>query len=139
MDVGGTVKRTAALLVGGALVVLGIAMLVLPGPGLLVVLAGLLVLALKFPAVERYVDPVRDRALQAAEESIASPARLAASVAGGVLLIGAGVVWGLVPTLPLGGWGTGAGLIVSGVVVLGLLAYSARRVARRRTGSRHPR
>lgn len=135
MGVRRTVKQTGALVGGGALVLLGVAMLILPGPGLLVVLAGLIVLALQFPWVGRYVDPVRDRARHAAEESVASPLRLAASVFGGLVLIGLGVAWGirLVSWLPLQGWSTGAGLIVSGVVVLALLGYSYRRV-RGRTG-----
>jgi hypothetical protein len=46
---------------------------VLPGPGLLLVLAGLIVLAAEFPALERYVDPVRDPAMKAAEDSVSSP------------------------------------------------------------------
>lgn len=128
-------KRVAALLAGGVLVIIGIALLVLPGPGLLLVLAGMLVLASQFPSVDKYVDPVQDRAMQAAEESVSSPLRIAGSVLAGVGLIVAGVVWGLVKTLPLGGWPTGSGLILSGIVLLALLAYSYRRVQeRRRTG-----
>jgi hypothetical protein len=45
-----------------------------------------------------------------------------------VVLIVAGVVWGLYPTLPLGGWPTGASLIVSGLILLTLLVVSYRRV-----------
>jgi hypothetical protein len=119
-------KRGAVLVGGGVLVLVGIVLLVLPGPGLLLVLAGLLVLSNEFPAVDRYVDPVRDRALQAAEESVSSPLRITGSVLAGLALIGAGVLWGLVPTLPLGGWATGSSLILSGIVLLVLLGYSYR-------------
>lgn len=126
------VKRGAILVAGVLLLLVGIALLVLPGPGLLLVLAGLVVLAGEFPAVEKYVDPVRDRALKAAEETVSSPLRIAASVLAGLLLIAAGVVWGLVKTLPLGGWPTGSSLILSGLVLLGLLVYSYRRVQSRR-------
>ena len=133
-DTGGTraAKRIAALVGGGALVLIGVVLLVLPGPGLLLVLAGLLVLANQFPSVEKYVDPVQDRALQAAEESVSSPLRVAGSVLAGLALVAAGVVWGLFPTLPLGGWATGSGLILSGIVLLALLVYSYRRVRERR-------
>ena len=133
-DTGGTraAKRAAALVGGGALVLIGVVLLVLPGPGLLLVLAGLLVLANQFPSVEKYVDPVQDRALQAAEESVSSPLRVAGSVLAGLALVAAGVVWGLFPTLPLGGWATGSGLILSGIVLLALLVYSHRRVRERR-------
>lgn len=124
-------KRAGVAVIGGLLLVAGVAMLVLPGPGLLLVLAGLLTLASEFPALERYVDPVRDRAMKAAEDSVSSPLRIALSVAAGLGLIAAGVVWGLVPSLPLGGWSTGSSLILSGLVLLGLLVWSYRRVHRR--------
>jgi hypothetical protein len=125
-------KRVAALVGGGVVLLVGIALLVLPGPGLLLVLAGLIILANEFPAVEKFVDPVQDRAMKAAEESVSSPLRIAGSVLAGLLLVGAGVVWGLFPALPLGGWPTGSSLILSGVVLLALLVYSYRRVQARR-------
>jgi hypothetical protein len=113
--------------VGALLVVAGGLLLVLPGPGLLLVLAGLIVLASEFPALRRYVEPVRKRAMQAAEASVSSPWRIAGSVAAGLALIAAGVVWGVRPSLPFGGWGTGVSLILSGLILLGLLVWSYRR------------
>jgi uncharacterized membrane protein YhiD involved in acid resistance len=130
------VKRAGALLGGGALVVVGIALLVLPGPGLLLVFAGLYVLSQQFPAVDKYVDPVRDRALQAAEESVSTPARVAFSVLSGVALVAAGIVWGMRPSLPFGGWSTGSSLILSGIILWALLIYSYRRVRARAGGPR---
>jgi hypothetical protein len=127
----GPAKRIAVLVAGGLLVVIGIVLLVLPGPGLLLVLAGLLVLSSEFPAVNRYIDPIEHRAMQAAEQSVSSPLRLTCSILAGLGLIAAGVVWGLVKTLPLGGWPTGTSLILSGVALLGLLIYSYRRVRAR--------
>ncbi|GAA3465050.1 hypothetical protein GCM10018963_70630 [Saccharothrix longispora] len=128
-------KKVGVVVAGGALLVVGVLLLVLPGPGLLLVLAGLVVLASEFPALERYVDPVRDRAMKAAEDSVASPLRLAGSVLAGLLLIAAGVVWGLVESLPFGGWSTGSSLVLSGLVLLGLLVWSYRRV-RAKAGGR---
>lgn len=109
----------------------------LPGPGLLLVLGGLLVLGHGFPAAQRFVDPVRRRAMAAADQSVASPIRVAFSVLTGLALIAAGVVWGLVPGLPLAGWATGSSLILSGLVLLGLLAFSYRRVHGRRSHTAH--
>jgi hypothetical protein len=123
-------KRVVATVGGGLLVVLGVAMLVLPGPGLLVVLAGLVVLSTEYPAVGRYVDPVRARAMHGAEESVSTPLRLAASTAFGCALVVAGAVWIYDPGVPLGGAGVGISLVVSGLAVLALLAYSWRRVRR---------
>ncbi|WP_240686727.1 PGPGW domain-containing protein [Amycolatopsis suaedae] len=125
-------KRAVVLVVGGALTLVGIALLVLPGPGLLLVLAGLVTLASEFPKLERYVDPVRDRAMKAAEDSVSSPLRIAGSVLAGLALVAAGVVWGLVPGLPLGGWSVGSSLILSGIVLFVLLGYSHHRVRERR-------
>lgn len=119
--------------VGGSLLLLtGVALLVLPGPGLLLVLGGMLVLANGFPAAQRFVDPIERRAIQAAEESVSSPLRIAFSVGTGLVLITAGVVWWLRPNLPLGGWPTGISLILSGLILLTLLVVSHRRVKRRR-------
>ncbi|MEC3976059.1 PGPGW domain-containing protein [Amycolatopsis sp. H20-H5] len=132
MATGNPVKRVTVAVTGGAVLLVGIALLVLPGPGLLLVLAGLLILSSEFPALERYVDPVQERAMKAAEDSVSSPLRIAGSVLAGLLLIGAGVAWGLVPGLPLGGWSTGSSLILSGLVLLGLLVWSYRRVQARR-------
>lgn len=128
-------KRIGAALAGGLLVVAGLAMLVLPGPGLLVVLAGLLVLSSEFPAVERLVEPVRSRAMQAAEQSVATPVRLAGSTVFGCALVAAGAVWIYDPGVPLGGASVGTGLIISGLAVLALLVYSYRQV-RGRSGAR---
>lgn len=121
-------KRVLVFTVGGLLVLAGIVLLVLPGPGLLLVLGGLLVLSSEFPAVDRYIDPIQERAMQAAEESVSTPLRLAGSILAGVGLIGMGVLWGVVKTLPLGGWPTGSSLILSGVLLLGVLVYSYRHV-----------
>jgi hypothetical protein len=134
----GVGKRVACAVAGGLLVVVGVVLLVLPGPGLLCVLGGLLVLAHGFPAVERYVDPVQDRAMKAAEESVSTPLRVAFSVGTGLVLIAAGVVWGLRPSLPLGGWATGTSLILSGIILLALLVVSYRRVRGQRRGAEPP-
>lgn len=128
------VKRATMSLVGGVILLIGVALLVLPGPGLLLVLAGLIILAGEFPALERHVDPVRDRAMKAAEDSVSSPLRIAGSVLAGLGLIAAGVVWGLrvFSWLPFAGWSTGSSLILSGIVLFALLAWSYRKVQARR-------
>lgn len=131
----GFAKRVACGVGGGLLLLVGVALLVLPGPGLLLVLAGLLVLANGFPAAQRFVDPVERRAMHAAEESVSSPVRMVFSIGTGVVLIAAGVVWWVVPGLPLGGWPTGASLILSGLILLGVLVVSYRHVRSRRTSS----
>ncbi|MET9193520.1 PGPGW domain-containing protein [Streptomyces olivaceus] len=123
-----SVRRTLLGVLGALVLVVGVALLVLPGPGLLLVLAGVVLLARAVPALDRFVAPVRVRAMRAAEESVSSDWRIAGSVLVGVFLVAAGVVWGLVPGLPYSGWATGASLIVSGLVLFTLLVWSRRRV-----------
>src|SRR3954470_7748707 len=129
----GLAKRVACGVGGGLLLVLGVVLLVLPGPGLLLVLAGLLVLANGFPAAQKFVDPGERRAMEADGEGVASPLRMVFSIGTGVVLIAAGVVWWVVPGLPLGGWPPGARLILSGLILLGLLVVSYRRVQAKKT------
>ncbi|MFD8491732.1 PGPGW domain-containing protein [Amycolatopsis sp. NPDC059657] len=128
------VKRVALTVAGGLLVIVGVVLLVLPGPGLLLVLAGLLILAAEFPALERFVDPVQERAMKAAEDSVSSPLRIAGSVLAGLALLAAGILWGLraFPWLPFPGWSTGSSLIISSIILFALLIWSYRRVRARR-------
>jgi hypothetical protein len=125
---GGSVRRVLVAVAGGLLTVIGVVLLVLPGPGLLLVLAGLLVLASEFPAVQRYVAPVRERAMKTAEDSVASPWRIALTTTGGALLIAAGIVWATQDWIPLSSWSSGSSLILSGLIVFALLIWSYRRV-----------
>ena len=63
-----TAWRSLVLVVGIALVGAGVALLVLPGPGILVVLAGLAVLASEFPWARRALHWVRARARTAVRD-----------------------------------------------------------------------
>lgn len=127
-------KRVTVSLIGSVVLLVGVALLVLPGPGLLLVLAGLVILASEFPTLEKHIDPVRDRAMKAAEDSVSSPLRIAGSVLVGLGLIASGIAWGLrlFPWLPFAGWSTGSSLIVSGLVLFALLGWSHRKVRARR-------
>jgi hypothetical protein len=49
-------RRIGVAIAGVALILVGIVLLVLPGPGLLLIAAGLGLLATEFPAVRRFVD-----------------------------------------------------------------------------------
>ena len=50
------VRRVVVANVGGVLLLTGAALLVLPGPGLLVIAAGVAVLSLEFPWARRVLD-----------------------------------------------------------------------------------
>jgi hypothetical protein len=126
------VKSVGYAVGGGVVLLVGVALLVLPGPGLLLVLAGVILLSHAFPRLERFIAPVRDRAMKAAEESVASPFRIFLSGLAGCALIAAGIVWGVVPDLPFGGWPTGASIILSGFMLFALLIYSHRQLTKSR-------
>jgi hypothetical protein len=130
--------RSIGRTVGGwLLVVLGAAALVLPGPGLLLLLAGLVVLSQEYEWAERRVEPVRQKAYTVARSSVSSNLRILASVLASLAIVAVGIVWWLDPEipeigpvgpdLPLGGWSTGSGIVISGLAALALVVYSVRR------------
>jgi len=59
-------RRVAIAVIGGTIVLLGVAMLVLPGPGLLTIVAGLAVLGLEFAFARRWLR----RAKKAARDAV---------------------------------------------------------------------
>ena len=54
-------RRLAVLAVGGTVLLLGLALLVLPGPAFLVIPLGLAILALEFGWARRWLRQVRER------------------------------------------------------------------------------
>lgn len=90
--------RLGVLAVGAALVVAGVAMLVLPGPGWAVVILGLVVLASEFAWAQRLLDPVRriaDRGVSAIRSRRHGRAILTGLVAAGIASLVAGVAVGV--------------------------------------------
>ena len=67
-------RKIAIAAVGFPVVAVGIALLVLPGPGLLVIAAGLAILSLEFEFADRYLKNVRKR-LEALPDKIRSRKR----------------------------------------------------------------
>lgn len=59
-------RRIAVAVIGLSVVLFGAALLVLPGPGILVVFAGLSILALEFAWARRLVKKAREKSLQLA-------------------------------------------------------------------------
>ncbi|QWC85302.1 PGPGW domain-containing protein [Nocardioidaceae bacterium] len=134
-DVGRGLKRILIEGLGWTLVVVGIAALVLPGPGLLALFAGLALLATQYDWAEKRLAPVRVRALQTAADSVSSWGRIAVSLFGVVFLTAAGFFWGLGPEAPtwwpvadrfwlMGGWSAGATMIASALIALATIVYS---------------
>ncbi|MGZ4446654.1 MAG: PGPGW domain-containing protein [Nocardioides sp.] len=136
-----TARRIVLETLGWLLVAAGIAALVLPGPGLLMVFAGLVLLSQQYEWAERRLEPVKERALKGAADGVETVPRIVASVLVALLLVGAGVLWILSPAAPgwwpvderwwlAGGWGTGVTQVASGLIALATIAYSVRRFRR---------
>jgi uncharacterized protein (TIGR02611 family) len=68
-------KRIAVTIAGGFVVLVGIAMLVLPGPGILVIIAGLAILATEYVWAERLLKMAKERAVQAKDKVIGKKAK----------------------------------------------------------------
>lgn len=69
-------RRTAVFVAGMAVTVAGIVMLVLPGPGLLVIIGGLSILAMEFAWAARLRDRAKERAVTAGRTAGAAADRL---------------------------------------------------------------
>lgn len=134
----GTAKRIVLEVLGWLLLLAGIAAMVLPGPGLLLMAAGLAVLSQQYTWAERLLDPVLLRGLRAAAEGVETWPRIIMSTLGALALAGFGVLWIVRPDAPswwpvadkwwlVGGPWTGVTLILSCLIALGLLVYSYRR------------
>ena len=86
------VVRVARISAGAAVTLLGIALLVLPGPGLAVIAGGLSILSIDVPSAQRLLQQVKERLPQDADGGtpgwlvIAMGAGLAVSVAFSVAL-----------------------------------------------------
>lgn len=58
-------RKVGVAVVGGVVVVIGIILIPLPGPGSLVILGGLAILATEFDAAQRLVDRMKAQVRQA--------------------------------------------------------------------------
>jgi hypothetical protein len=140
-------RRTGVEVLGWTLILVGVAMLVLPGPGLLAIVGGLVVLSVHNAWAKHLVGRVKIRAIRLAMKEVQTWPRIAAGAVGGVGVVTAGMAWTAQPAMPgwwpfgeqcwlPGGWGVGVALIVSGLIALLLLLYCLRRFGRPRTSRR---
>jgi hypothetical protein len=130
-----TTGRWGRLSVGWVLLVLGVAALVLPGPGLLMIAAGLAILSQQYLWARRRLAPVRARAMQAAAAGVRTWYGLAVSLGAAFTGMALGIVWCVQPAMPAwwplgerwwlpGGWGTGSSMIGSSCIALALIGFS---------------
>ncbi len=141
-------RKAWILVVGWLLVVVGVIAMPLPGPGLLILLSGLIVLSQEYPWAERRVEPVKRKAFDVAKVSVSTYPKILLTTLGACSIIAFGVfMWinpeiphivtipalgpigpiEVGPDVPFGGWATGSSIILSGLIALGVLIYSIKR------------
>lgn len=119
-------KRVVVAVLGFVLLLAGLALLVLPGPGFVCVIAGLFVLATQFDWAKRYADAAKVQAHQGIEEVRRSRWRAAFAGGSAVALLAVGIIELTPIDLP---WVTNMSavlLIFSGVGLIGTLIYAER-------------
>lgn len=91
--IGRSGKRIAVTVIGFAVLIAGIIMMVTPGPGVLVIVAGLAILATEWAWAERALDRTKAGGKVVLEQATASPLRIVLSVTATLLGIGAVLVY----------------------------------------------
>ncbi len=90
--IGRTARKIVVLIVGLAVVITGIVLLGAPGPGMLVIIGGLVILATEFAWAQRWLDYVVERAAGATTKVQGSKSGRIMLALSGLTLIVAGVV-----------------------------------------------
>lgn len=123
-------------IVGLLVVVGGIALMVLPGPGILLVVVGLAVLATEYAWARDLLGAAKEKAVQAQEEAVASPWRTWTTVLFALGMIVTGVAMVVVDDVAWPVWDamldsfwrplTGGIVIVTSVILLTTTALAVR-------------
>lgn len=129
-------KRFAVTIAGAVLLLLGLAMMLLPGPGILFLVAGFAVLATEYVWARALLDQARKKAQVVQQAAVASPLRTAGSLALALGLCGLALAMLLVDDLswPVLDdrldqvWGpvTGGVVLVTGLVLLTTTVLTVR-------------
>ena len=134
----GLAKRIVLEGLGWFLLVAGVVLIFAPGPGLLALFAGMVLLSQQYEWADKRVEPIRLRAMNGAAESVDTVPRILASSVGVLLLAAAGALWIVDPPAPdwwglpdswwlVGGLWTGVVQVASAIFAAGMLVYSYRR------------
>lgn len=131
-------KTTVIALLGGLLTLSGIALLVLPGPGFVLVAAGLAVLATRFSWARKPLDYAKEKAQEGVEEVATNPWRAAGAVLAALVLVALGGVVLAGVDLPFTNAFTAVVLVLSGLFLIGTVVYARRQERSQRARTRRP-
>ncbi|MEN9645316.1 MAG: hypothetical protein RL238_1985 [Actinomycetota bacterium] len=122
--IGRNTKRLAVLVLGFAVLGAGLTMLVLPGPGLIVIILGLAILASEFVWAERALDATTTKAAGAATKVSSNASGRAALMLSGIgMIVGGGLVSAFVGNYRV----VGATLALAGIIALCTLLPQVQR------------
>src|SRR5512142_2848445 len=94
------VRRVLVTAVGAVVLGTGVVLLAAPGPGFLVIALGLLILGTEYEWARRHAEAARRKAADLADKAAANRVSASFTVLFALCAMGAGIVWGLVETLP---------------------------------------
>lgn len=120
-------KRVVVAVLGCALLLVGIALLVLPGPGFLMIAAALGLLSTQFDWAKRPLDYAKDKAELGVEEVGESGFRASFAVLCALGLVALGVLDLVGIHIPLVNVFTAVMLVLSGLFLVGTVAYALYR------------
>lgn len=136
-------KRSAITILGVGLLVVGVVLMVLPGPGILLIVGGLAVLATEYVWAQRLLKRARASAEQVQEAAVASPVRTAGSVVFALGMVAVGIAmlvvpdvsWPVYDALLDGVWQrvTGSILVIMGLVLCATTYLTIRAAKGRET------
>ncbi len=120
-------KRAVVAVLGSILTLAGIALLVLPGPGFVLVAVGLSVLATQFAWAAKPLDYAKGKARQGVDEVATSRLRAGFAVVCALALLAVGVLAIAGVDLPFVNVVSAVLLILSGLFLLGTVVYARRK------------
>ena len=122
-------RQAVVAVLGGLLTLAGIALLVLPGPGFVLVAAGLAVLATRFSWARKPLDYAKDKAREGIEEVAEHRWRAVGAVVCAMVLIALGVLVLAGVDLPLVNASSAVLLVLSGLFLVGTVVYARRQAS----------
>ncbi len=124
-------RQIVVAVLGGLLTLAGVALLALPGPGFVLVAAGLAILSTQFSWARKPLDYAKDKAREGIEEVGEHRWRAVAAVVCAVALVALGVLVLAGVDLPLVNASSAVLLVLSGLFLVGTVVYARRRASSR--------
>ncbi len=124
-------RQIVVAVLGGLLTLAGVALLALPGPGFVLVAAGLAILSTQFSWARKPLDYAKDKAREGIEEVGEHRWRAVAAVVCAVALVALGVLVLAGVALPLVNASSAVLLVLSDLFLVGTVVYARRRASSR--------